>query len=454
MNNGLRLSEVARHIGAQHLGLDAWFASVHTDSRRLASGDLFIALQGHSFDGHDYLAQVKDLGAAGALVSREVAIDLPQLLVEDTRKGLGRLAAYWRGVYGQRLIAVTGSNGKTTVKEMIRLILEERYPVLATKGNLNNDIGLPLTLLKLQGEPFAVVEMGANHPGEIAYLSGLAQPDLVVLNNVGAAHLEGFGNLAGVARAKGEIISGLSGDGLVILNGDDPWSGFWRQLAGDRQVLSFGLGVENQVRAVPNSLRTVWSENGFRTTFWLQSPFGEAEIQLTLAGRHNVLNALAAAAATLALGMTPEEVVHGLGRITPVPGRLQTKTALSGARVIDDTYNANPDSVGAAIDVLSSAPGVRWLVLGDLAELGPTGLELHRSLGERARQAGIQYLWSLGSASEAASIAFGSGGKHFFTREELIAALLADHGKDASILVKGSRSSRMELIVQPLLQGG
>ena len=447
----LRLSQAAEMIHGRHIGADARFDGVSTDSRSIQPGALFVALRGPSFDGHDYIGAAHERGAVGAMVCRRPKLDLPLLQVDDTRLGLGRLAAAWRRRFGNTLVAITGSNGKTTVKELLASILGERGEVLATSGNLNNDIGVPLTLLRLQGEPYAVIEMGANHRGEIGYLSDLARPDLVLLNNVGAAHLEGFGSLEGVARAKGEIIGGLGPDGLVVLNADDPWAGLWRRLAGERRVIGFGSSPQAELRVRPEEVQIRWDDQGFRCVFEVQTPDLVLDLELALGGFHNVMNALAATSAALALGTDPAQVRAGLARVRPVKGRLQTRFGPAGLRVIDDSYNANPDSVGAAIELLASAPGERWLVLGDLAELGREAESLHRRLGERARAAGIDRLFTLGTASRAASQGFGPGGVHCNELPRLLDTLQHELNGPACLLVKGSRAARMERVADALV---
>jgi UDP-N-acetylmuramoyl-tripeptide--D-alanyl-D-alanine ligase len=447
----LLLSQAAELIQARHIGDDVRFTEVSIDSRSLQPGALFVALQGPSFDGHDYVGAARERGAVGAMVSRRPQLELPLLQADDTRLGLGRLAAAWRRRFGKTLVAITGSNGKTTVKELLAAILGERGAVLATRGNLNNDIGVPLTLLRLRDEPYAVIEMGANHAGEIGYLSALARPDLVLLNNVGAAHLEGFGSLEGVARAKGEIIAGLGPDGLVVLNADDPWSDLWRRLAGERRVIGFGSGPRAELRVRPEEVQVRWDDQGFRSVFEVQTPDRVLDLELALGGFHNVMNALAASAAALALDTDPAQVRAGLARVRPVKGRLQTRFGPAGLRVIDDSYNANPDSVGAAIELLASAPDERWLVLGDLAELGPEAELLHRRLGERARAAGIDRLFTLGSASRAASQGFGPGSVHCDELPRLLDSLHNELTGPVCVLVKGSRAARMERVADALV---
>lgn len=448
----MSLSAAAEILDAPLHGGDREFTSVSTDTRSLKPEALFVALQGPNFDGHRFLQVAQQKQAAGALVSEAVEMPLPCIIVDDTRESLGRLAAAWRMRKPIPLVAVTGSNGKTTVKEMIAAILAHKAPVLATQGNLNNDIGLPLTLLGLRDEAFAVLELGANHPGEIAYLTRIAQPDVALITNAGAAHLEGFGDLDGVARAKGEIFSGLGKEGIAVLNADDPRLPIWRELTAAHSVITFGLSPRAEVRIDSNKLETHWTENGFHTHFLVQSPAGEFPVDLALAGEHNLRNALAAIAACLALQLPLTHIQQGLALIQPVPGRLETRFAASGLRVIDDSYNANPDSVVAAIEVLRSAPGRRWLVLGDLAELGAQAESLHAQVGERARTAGIDALWSVGQMSRAASAVFGHAGRHFDDREKLAMALKQIVSDKDTVLVKGSRSAGMEQVVALLLE--
>jgi len=451
------LSQSAALLGARLLGADAEFSTVSTDSRNLSAGSLFVALRGERFDGHDYVAQAAERGAAGALVSRPLALDLPQLLVDDSRLALGRLAAGWTTVWraGQgdlppRLVAITGSNGKTTVKEMVAAILAQRGSVLATRGNLNNDIGVPLTLLRLQAEAFAVVEMGANHAGEIGYLSRLARPDVAVLNNAGRAHLEGFGSLEGVARAKGEIVEGVAEDGLFIFDAASPWAGLWREKAAGRRLLTFGVDERAEVRSPADAIVLEWRPGGFVNRFGVRTPKTSFEVELALAGRHNRQNALAAIAVALGLGLTPEEIQKGLASVRPVPGRLQPRAGRAGVQLIDDSYNANPDSVGAAIEVLAAAPGRRFLLLGELAELGEEVEVFYRQLGEQARAAGIDFLYAVGPARTAAE-SFGPGGYGFADRQGLLDALAPRLRAGDYVLAKGSRRAGMEMLMAALV---
>ena len=443
------LYEAVRLLDGAASGADVVFTTVSTDSRQLSAGALFVALTGPTFDGHDFIAAARERGAVAALVSRPVADPLPQLRVADTRLALGRLAAAWRSRFTGPLIALTGSNGKTTLKEMIAAILRVRGPTLATEGNLNNDIGVPLTLLRLNDEhAHAVIEMGANHPGEIAYLTGLAQPDVAIINNAGPCHLEGFGDVAGVARAKGEIFQGLGPKGVAVINRDDEYADYWAGLNPDRQIVDFGLDRPAAVRGeILDSTR-----NRFR----LHTGVEETDIELPLPGRHNVRNALAAAAAVLAVGATLADVRRGLEGLHGVGGRLQRLPGRHGGAVIHDAYNANPASLAAALEAVGAGPGRKWLVLGDMRELGPTADALHARSGSEARGAGFERLYALGEHSRAAVAAFGTGGVHFEAVDALIAELNRDlhqGGEPAVVLVKGSRGMRMERVVAALMAG-
>ena len=445
----LSLREAARLLEAEvSPGVDGVFATVGTDSRRLPADALFVALSGPNFDGHEFIAAARQQGARAALVSRWVTDPLPQLRVADTRLTLGRLAASWRTRFTGPLIALTGSNGKTTLKEMLAAILRRRGSTLATEGNLNNDIGVPLTLLRLNAEHgYAVIEMGANHHGEIAYLTGLARPDVAIVNNAGPCHLEGFGDVAGVARAKGEIFQGLSATGVAIVNRDDPHADDWIGLNPGRRIVDFGLDRPAAVSARILDAAT----NRFR----LIVPTGETEIRLPLPGRHNVRNALAAAAGALAAGATLDDIRQGLESLHDVGGRLQRLRGRHGGMVIHDAYNANPASLAAALHTVGARPGRKWLVLGDMRELGPVASELHAQSGQEARTTGFERLYALGEHSRAAAAAFGEGGQHFTDLEALMDALSRDLKRSAespTILIKGSRGMRMERVVAVLAE--
>ena len=455
----MRLSEAARAIPAELRGEDRIFEAVSTDTRSLAPQALFVALKGERFDGHDFLVQAAEQRAAGALVqksglgARDSGLALPLLIVDNTRLALGTLAAYWRSKFNMPLVALTGSNGKTTVKEMLASILREavldesRAPspesrVLATRGNLNNDIGVPLTLLELgPGHRYAVVEMGMNHAGEIRYLTRLAAPDVALVNNAGPAHFEFFGSVEAIARAKGEIFEGLQPGGTAVINADDRYAGLWRALAGDRRVVEFGLSRPAAVSA-RYALRYLESEIVVRT------PHGEVQAVLKAPGLHNVRNALAASAAATALEVPPPAIARGLAGYAGIKGRLQKKAAQHGATLIDDTYNANPESVRAAVAVLAQAPGRRLLVLGDMGELGAGAAHMHADIGEFARENGVERLLTLGEHAAHAARAFGAGGRHFTRIEDLLADVENALALDVTVLVKGSRFMQMERVIQ------
>lgn len=445
----MQLSEAASMIKAKHIGDDVFFSSVSTDTRSLKKNDLFVALSGERYDGHDYVEQAKDLGAVAAMVSQEIQEILPALLVPDTRKGLGQLASAWRDRLKLSLVAVTGSNGKTTVKEMLASILGQQGEVLATKGNLNNEIGMPLTLLEMQDQhKYAVIEMGASHKDEIDYLTRLARPNVALITNAGPAHLEGFGDIEGVAHAKGEIFSGLDSSGTAIINADDDYADYWKALARKYRVVTFGINNEADIKAD-------WKQKEGFTDVCIQTPAGQIDLTLKLPGRHNVMNALAATAAAYALGIENEKIRKGLEGVQPVKGRLQFREGAGGMHVLDDTYNANPSSLQAALNVLSSLPGKKWLVLGDMAELGMDSEILHRQAGLQARESGVERLYLTGRNSEHAVQSFGSGARFIEDKTRLVDAVSTDWknegDKQGTVLVKGSRSMRMEEVVDLLV---
>jgi len=441
----MRLAETAELLHAGWQGADSWYTGLGTDTRSLETGNLFVALRGPRFNGEAFLEQARARGAIGALVSRDArAPDLPLLAVDDTRHALGRLAAHWRGRFSIPLVGITGSNGKTTVKEMTAAILGRRGPALVTRGNLNNDIGVPLTLARLGLEHgTAVIEMGANHPGEIAYLTDLAQPTVGLVNNAGPAHLEGFGSLTGVARAKGELFQHLPAGAVAVINAEDRFAPLWRELAGDRPQLSFGIEGRADVQAA-------WRGDASGSELDMNTPQGAVSLRLPLPGRHNVMNALAATAASLAAGATLQEVRAGLQGLPPVHGRLQRIVLADAAVLIDDTYNANPASLRAGIEVLALGQGPKWLVLGDMAELGPEGERLHRQMGKLARETGVERLFALGDLAAAAAETFGAHGVTCPSREAMVSALEQDWCAGVQVLVKGSRSMGMEAVVEAL----
>jgi len=448
----LTLSATAAVLAGRHHGRDLEYTSVGSDSRVVVPGMLFVALRGERFDGHDFVADVLAQGAAGALVAHDFAAahpELPLVAVADTRLALGALAAHWRGRFRLPLIGVTGSNGKTTVKEMCAAILRADFgqnAVLATTGNLNNDIGLPLTLLKLRASHHAaVIEMGMNHAGEIDYLTRLARPTVALVNNAQRAHLAGLGSVEAVARAKGEIFAGLDASGVAVVNADDPHAALWRELAGTRPVLSFGFAAKADVRGA-------WAPHGFGGELTLTAPQGTETFHLPTPGEHNARNALAAAAACLAAGVPLAPVARGLSGYAGVKGRLQRKAGIHCALVIDDSYNANPDSMRAAIDVLATLPGRRVFVMGDMGEVGDAAGQLHSEIGGHAKSMGIDHLLALGEKSVAAVHDFDGGGAHFASAEALVAALAPLMDKDTTVLVKGSRFMRMERVVAAILE--
>jgi UDP-N-acetylmuramoyl-tripeptide--D-alanyl-D-alanine ligase len=444
-----RLSDVAAATGGRLAGQDAEFAGVSIDSRTLARGQIFFALRGERFDGHAFVARAAEKGAAAAVVETPVAGALPQVVVRDTLAALASLASAWREKRSALVIGVGGSNGKTTTKELLAGILSGIAPTLATRGNLNNHIGVPLTLLAIEPEHrFAVVEMGANHPREIAALASLARPAVALVTNAGDEHLEGFGDLEGVARAEGEMYEALRAGGIAVINADDPFHELWRTMARGARVVLFGIDARAEVRA--SAIGSRIEAAGFVTHFTLHLGGGEARVRLSLAGRHNVSNALAAAAAAHAAGAGLAAIVAGLERARAVAGRLQLKPGPRGSWLIDDSYNANPSSVRAGIDVLCALPGEHWLVLGEMAELGGATVASHAAIGDYARRAGITRLFAVGEAARHAVTAFGARGAWYDDAAKLADAVGAALDAGISVLVKGSRVNRLERVVERL----
>ncbi|MEE8876564.1 UDP-N-acetylmuramoyl-tripeptide--D-alanyl-D-alanine ligase [Pseudomonas helleri] len=443
----LLLSEVAATLNGRLVGEDARFSGVSIDSRAIGQGQLFIALTGPRFDGHDYLNDVAAKGAVAALVEREVPESaLPQLVVADTRVALGQLGALNRAGYDKPVAAITGSSGKTTVKEMLACILRTRGPVLATKGNLNNDLGVPLTLLELTREhTSAVIELGASRIGEIAYTVAMTKPHVAVLNNAGTAHVGEFGGPDKIVEAKGEIIEGLAADGIAVLNLDDKAFAIWHARAAGRKVLSFSLkNPEADFYASDLSLDARGCPR-----FTLHSPQGIEPVQINLLGTHNVANALAAAAAAHALGVSLFGIKTGLEAVQPVKGRAVAQVTSTGLRIIDDTYNANPTSMCAAVDILAAFSGRTVLVLGDIGELGEWAEQGHREVGAYAADK-VSALYAVGPLMAHAVAAFGHQARHFANQADLITALRTEHEKNTTILIKGSRSAAMENVVAAL----
>ncbi len=443
------LAETARAVeGAAHG--HARYSGVTTDSRAIAAGDLFVALRGERFDGNEYVEEAFRRGAAAALTSRLVApgTPLPQVVAGDTRIALGRLAAHWRGKFAIPLVALTGSNGKTTVKEMISAILVAHTvapgAVLATVGNLNNDIGMPLTLLKLrETNRFAVIEMGMNHAGEIDYLTRIARPTVALVNNAQRAHVGILGSVEAIARAKGEIYAGLGAEGIAVINADEAFAPYWKELNAARRVVTFGFAEGATVRALMTGPEARFS-----------TPRGEFTVKLQVRGEHNVRNAMAACAAAVALEIPMNAMRAGLAGFGGVPGRQQRRRGPGGSLVIDDSYNANPESMKAAAQVLAQEHGRKVFVMGDMGELGDDAAAMHAEVGSFARDAGIDVLMAFGDASRHAVQAFGRGASHFDDIEDLTKAAQREAAHGAAILVKGSRFMRMERVADALAEKG
>ncbi|SMG67058.1 UDP-N-acetylmuramoylalanyl-D-glutamyl-2, 6-diaminopimelate-D-alanyl-D-alanyl ligase [methanotrophic bacterial endosymbiont of Bathymodiolus sp.] len=446
----LTLNEVSEILQGELVGASVPVSGLSIDTRTLVNGDIYLAIKGEQFDGHDFIAQAQQQGAGAMIVSKKVDTDLPQLIVKDTRIALAELAGALRNKLQLKVCAITGSNGKTTVKEMIATILTVNSQVLFTQGNFNNDIGVPLTLLRLnQQHQYAVIEMGANHRGEIAYTSHYAKPDVSVITNVGPAHIEGFGSIEGVANAKAEIIQSLTDAGVAILNADDPFYSLWQELAGKRKVLSFGLSPAADISA--ENIITQEQDQQFKTCFDLVAEGNSVPVELTLAGEHNVKNALAASAACLALGIGLEQIQTGLQNVKAVNGRLQLFTSAAGIKLINDTYNANPASLTVALEVLKQCPGEKWLALGAFGELGADSESIHSEMGREIKKAGVQRLFATGSMAENTVQAFGAGADYYAAQDDLIKSVKEQITPEQTLLVKGSRAQKMEVVVNALL---
>jgi len=444
-----RLRDFAALCGGQYQGEDRAYSGVSTDTRSIQGGEIYLALRGPRFDGNEFLPAAAAAGAVAAVVDRPVAgAPLPVITVADGQDALSAAARGWRSRFGGVVVGVAGSNGKTTVKEMTSAILSRRGPCLATRGNLNNHIGVPLTLLRLADEHrSAVIEIGANRPGEVAALVEIAKPDVGLITNAGAEHLEGFGDLDGVARAEGEMVAGLEAGDVAIINADDPYAAMWRGMTPAR-VVTFGLDQPADFSAA--DVAEELADSGFRVSFRLEAPQGSVAVRLNVGGRHNLRNALAAAAAAMSAGASLEDVATGLAAMQPVSGRLQPGRTLHGARLIDDSYNANPSSMRAGIDVLTHLPGKAWLVMGDMGELGDHARSSHVDIGRYARGQGVQRLFATGPLSTLAVEAFGAGATWFPDTESLARALNEQLTPDVTLLVKGSRSNRLERVVASL----
>jgi UDP-N-acetylmuramoyl-tripeptide--D-alanyl-D-alanine ligase len=447
----LTCKEINQILDGVMTGADVLISSVSTDSRNISSGELFIALKGPNFDGSAFVADVKAKGAVAVVVEHPVAEDITQIIVRDTRLALGQLAAAVKARLAPKTLAVTGSAGKTTVKEMMAAVLSRRGQVLSTQGNFNNDIGVPLTMLRLtEQHDYAVLELGANHQGEIAYTTTLAKPDVAIITNVAASHLEGFGDLYGVARAKGEIFNSVTQQGLAIIPLDSEFRDYWLQRLAGKNVVSFSADNSSADYHAKNIALNSQGCAGFE----LICPTGRQFVQLTIPGKHNVVNALAAAAACIAVGASLSDIQLGLAQMQAVKGRTNVKMLTPHLRLIDDTYNANVESVKAAIDLLASYAGYQVLILGDMAELGADARLYHEEIGLYAKKSGINLLFTLGVLSQSASDLFNGQGAHFSSRQALLQRLMpiVSEQQEVTLLVKGSRSAKMELVVQDLLE--
>jgi len=442
----MALSQAANILHGVMSGESVDFSSVSTDTRSLQKGDLYVALHGDSFDGHDYIRQAQQAGAIAAIIHKDVVTSLPVIKVEDTRKALGELAAAWRQSFSGKVVAITGSNGKTTVKEMVSAIAVKQGDVLATQGNFNNDIGLPLTLLRMQQEEFAVIEMGANHSGEILNLTNITRPDVALINNAALAHLEGFGSLKGVAQAKGEIYQGLSNDGIAVINKDDEFAGYWLELTDGKKIIDFSM-KDNTA-----SVYGEWKQTGSGGNLKVYIGDEILQINLQIHGLHNAMNALAAISVAEALGIKHTYITQALNEFSAVKGRLNFYRVNENLTVIDDTYNANPASLSVGIDVLNELPGEHWLVLGDMGELGNDEREMHFDAGVKARSAGVTRVLAIGNASRHAVEAFGENGVSFKNKDELVSFIKQHQSDELGILVKGSRFMHMEQIVESLIK--
>ncbi|MDD2737315.1 MAG: UDP-N-acetylmuramoyl-tripeptide--D-alanyl-D-alanine ligase [Methylomonas lenta] len=446
----LQLSDIANAVQGRLLGNDLTISGVGIDTRTLSCGDLYVAIKGQHFDGHDFIANAMQAGAAALLVSQSISSPLPQILVNDTRLALAELAGYWRKQLPVKIAGVTGSNGKTSVKEMIAAIFATQGNTLFTQGNLNNDIGVPLTLLRLNEEhQFAVIEMGANHAGEIAYTSQYAQAAVSIVNNIGPAHIEGFGNILGVANAKAEIIESLSSNGIAVINRDDDFYELLVKKAGQRKSVSFGFSSSADIRA--ENIQSRLDQQGFATQFDLKTPDDSVSIELKLAGNHNVKNALAAAAVALQFGIDLAAIKRGLESMPPVTGRMQALVGRKGNIIIDDSYNANPASLQAALDAVSQCQQPLWLALGAFGELGSDSATIHAEMGAMIKNIPVSRLFATGELARHTVNAFGDNGQFFDKQDQLINTLdQAITGKEI-ILVKGSRAQKMENVVAALV---
>lgn len=434
----LDLHDINAMTGGVLHGKNLMTDGISIDTRTILPNRLFVALRGNNHDGHDFVADGIRSGAAAVMTERQLTIPVPQLIVQDSLYALQQLAVAWRQHVKPIMIALTGSNGKTTTREMLVAILKLCSKVCATRGNLNNHIGVPLSLLELRHEhEVAVIELGANHSGEIRQLARWVQADIGLITNAGAAHLEGFGSIDGVAHAKGELLRELRASATAILNADDAYYGYWRSLLKTQRCISFGSNENVEV-------------GGDRNHDFIRLGGQSYAVTLQMAGRHNFQNAMAAAAAAQAMGIAPQTIVQGLANAAPVAGRMNKRCGIRGSCLWDDTYNANPASLSAALDVISDVPGSKWLILGNMAELGNSVRQWHADAGKTAREKGIDRLFTIGDFAACAATSFGVNAKHFSDARALIRHIAAAVDHDTTVLIKGSRSAGMENIVTAL----
>ncbi len=444
----LTLSQLTDVLDAELVGSDCAITQVSTDTRNIESGSLFVALVGERFDAHDFAEQAVEAGASALLVARPLAVAIPQLVVADTKVALGQLGAFVHQMCQTPTVAITGSCGKTTVKEMVASIMMQKGQVLFTAGNFNNDIGVPLTLLRSTlDDDYAVIELGANHIGEIAYTSALVEPDVALVNNVAAAHLEGFGSIDGVKQAKGEIYQGLKTGGVAIVNLESHGGEFWHTALADKQVKTFSTQDTSADYYADNvSLNTAGEAQ-----FTLHTPLGSQNIQLGIIGKHNVANALAATALAVELGADLGMIASGLAHLAKVKGRVEVIELTENLKLIDDSYNASVPAMKAAADLLAGFSGTRWLILGNMAELGNESLELHRQVGEHAAPFNFEYVLTYGADAKAISEI--CQGQHFDSHDrmiEFIVQQLPTHTGPQILLVKGANSAGMSKIATAL----
>lgn len=451
MSMKLLLSDIAKFLGCELPVTSAVVTGIVIDSRKVTKGNLFVALVGEHVDGHQYLAQARQAGACAALVSVRQQDELPQLLVDDVVDAFGKIAAYWRQQCNAGVVAITGSNGKTTVKEMVAAILRQCGAVLATQGNLNNELGVPLTLSRLdKSDDFAVIEMGANHSGEIARLTAMTSPNVAIINNVAPAHLEGFGSIEGVAKAKGEIFGGLTDDGIGIINADMDFADYWIDLLTSKNKPYIGFGLNNSAEITANDIQLDPASSHFMVE--LDNEFHY--INLPMPGIHNVANALAAIAVAKALRIPAKAMVKGLASMKGVPHRLQLRSGINHSQIIDDSYNANPGSYSQALAALKAFSGEHWVVLGDFGELGDISKEIHKQLGKNSKEQGIKRLLTIGTESKYASEQFGTGATHFNDMAVLQKYLETALTSEVTVLIKGSRYMHLDKLADALAELG